>query len=157
MELTTQIADRLKEEIIRHFKSIDGFAKALDMHPSSLRSNYLSGKSIPGGKWLYRFANLGLDINYILLGKRPKSNNEKIAELETIIHILKNDLKFAKSIIIKSRESASTINKILNDPSLNNFLEFSQDATIEELRRQHIAEHKMLINDEKSDYNNNPD
>lgn len=52
------------------FGSIDALADALDIHPSSLKSNYISGKSLPGAQLLYNLMQLGCDLHWLFTNKK---------------------------------------------------------------------------------------
>jgi hypothetical protein len=98
-----EIGVRLKQEIERKFSSIDGFAAIIEMEPSNLRSNYLSGKSVPGGKLIVKLKKAGIDTDYVLTGqetiKRSLSGAfEKLMKAEAKIKDLELERNHYKSL-----------------------------------------------------------
>jgi transcriptional regulator with XRE-family HTH domain len=64
------VGHRIRVFAYEKYGSIDSLAKALDIHPSSLKSNYISGKSLPGAQLLYNLMQLGCDLHWLFTNRR---------------------------------------------------------------------------------------
>lgn len=67
------IGERLKEERLRLKLSQEDICTAADINRRS-QSNYESGQRSPDALYLSRIAELGIDVNYILTGKRAAAD-----------------------------------------------------------------------------------
>lgn len=87
------ISTRIKEYIDKEFDGNDSaLAKKLDMLPQTLYQ-YTKGKSIPGGILLTKLAELGCNINWLLLGEEGVSKvRERSAEYSTELSGIKQEL-----------------------------------------------------------------
>lgn len=63
-----EVGKRLRNFAIDNFGSIENLAKVMGVTSTTLKSNYISGRSIPGGAFLFRLYRLGCDINWLLSG-----------------------------------------------------------------------------------------
>lgn len=99
------ISARIKEFIEKKFDGNDSaLAKCLGMSPQTLYQ-YTRGRSIPGGKILTKLAELGCDINYLLLGKEGISKvreqnieyDDKYSGLLTRIENLEHEMQKVKA------------------------------------------------------------
>ncbi len=71
------VAERLRKFGQLRFGTMKDFAAALKMHPASLNSGYLSGRSILGGELLAHLHSLGCDITWLLTGEPQKGLSEE--------------------------------------------------------------------------------
>lgn len=77
-----EIGLRMKEFAQKNFGTIDALAKLLDMEPTNLRTNYIKGKSVPGGAILKRMALLGCDIHWLLTSEYYSAVMQQVRERE---------------------------------------------------------------------------
>jgi hypothetical protein len=104
-------ADRLRRFIYSQYKTVDDCASDIGVSGDSLRSAYLSGKSIMGGEMLRRFyLHGGLDPKYYLSGAGipPKPTNE---EIEEWIEQLNRELKFYTDLLDKRVKALDEIDR----------------------------------------------
>lgn len=75
-----QIGIRLKRFAKSYFDSFAAMARALDIHPATLSSSYLSGRHFPGGELLIKLFHAGCDLGWLLTGEGlpPKPNTEEL-------------------------------------------------------------------------------
>jgi transcriptional regulator with XRE-family HTH domain len=73
----TVISGRLRRFGKERFGTMALFASELGISASALSSNYLSGRSIPGGEMMLKLLLLGCDINWLLLGVGRAPNPSK--------------------------------------------------------------------------------
>jgi transcriptional regulator with XRE-family HTH domain len=69
------VAERLRQHLEKKYKTIEKAAEALHWSAKSLRSNYLSGNSLPGPEFISDLMNDGCDIDWLLHGKEKKPEN----------------------------------------------------------------------------------
>lgn len=162
-ELNHHIAARFREEIIEKFEKIDMFASMIGMEPSNLRTSYLSGKSIPGGKLLLLMIKLGLNVNYILTGNKNESNElevakKKISELSKKIENLEaeeNTYKINYYLLIKFLRPVFDILKSLNSFEKLTEIEmkeiFAENLSINAMQLLELNKYNA-INEEKKSY-----
>lgn len=133
------ISTRIKEYIDKEFDGNDSaLAKKLGMLPQSLYQ-YTKGNSVPGGKILTKLAELGCNINWLLLGEdgvskvREQSTeyNDKysglLARLEslekTVLEIKAENYDLKKDNDTLMTELSRTRGEVLQLNSVNNQLE----------------------------------
>lgn len=63
------IGDRLREEILKKYKSVRSFSLSIDIIPQQMQ-NYLTSQFVPGGLILQKLADMGININYVLTGNQ---------------------------------------------------------------------------------------
>lgn len=87
------ISTRIKEFIDKEFDGNDSaLAKELKMSPQNLY-HYTKGNNVPGGILLTKLAELGCNINWLLLGEEGVSKvRERSAEYSTELSGIKQEL-----------------------------------------------------------------
>jgi transcriptional regulator with XRE-family HTH domain len=86
------LTKRLRRFALAKYGSINALAKALGTQGGSLRSNYLSGKSVPGGEMLAKLHSLGCDPTWLLTGIGPAPDMDE-PEMVMYIQWLGNTLQ----------------------------------------------------------------
>lgn len=89
MNEKSEIAARLREEVLSKFRSIKAFAEAIQKSPQFVNI-YLSGINAPGGKFRRLLEKGGLDVAYIMSGRRGAKEAEEVrSEAEQILRLMK--------------------------------------------------------------------
>jgi transcriptional regulator with XRE-family HTH domain len=81
-----EIAKRFKQYLIEKYGSIEKGAEAINKSSQSLRSNYLSGNSLPGAELISDLIKDGCDINWLLLGTEPLEKASTSADMKVSIN-----------------------------------------------------------------------
>jgi hypothetical protein len=102
-KITEFIAERLRRFAKIKFSTIKGLADAMKMSDVALRTNYLSGRSIPGGKVLMLLDGLGCDIKWLLtgIGVGPDMDEQ---EMQNYLEFLEKETTFIKLRLDTYRE-----------------------------------------------------
>lgn len=98
-----EIGHRIKLFAYEKFGTIEDLAKALNVSASSLKTNYLSGKSLPGSQLLYDLMNVGCDIKWLFTGIRidiSKGEENLVKELE---YFKEENVRLLKEIYSKDK------------------------------------------------------
>lgn len=59
----------MKQFALSYFDSISAFARAIDLQPNSLHSNYFAGRHFPGAEMLIKLHLMGCDVTWLLTGE----------------------------------------------------------------------------------------
>ena len=78
-----EIADRLREEILLRYGSIKEFSKAIGKTQQFVNV-YVSGINAPGPKMRRLLREVGLDVPYIMTGRRGEEPGDEKKELKAI-------------------------------------------------------------------------
>lgn len=75
-----ETGQRLKRFALSYFDSISAFARAIDLQPNSLHSNYLGGRHFPGAELLIKLHYMGCDVTWLLTGEGlpPSPSKEEL-------------------------------------------------------------------------------
>ena len=100
------IAERLREFGLWRFDSISALAQALELHPASLHSHYLKGKSFPGGEILLKLHALGCDITWLLTGEGlpPEPTDQQVDQWIEACHARAKALKEWNELMRKAED-----------------------------------------------------
>jgi transcriptional regulator with XRE-family HTH domain len=82
------IAERLREEVLRRFGSIKAFADAIGKSQQYVNV-YLAGSNSPGPKVRTLMHKAGLDVAYVMTGRRGTSGGALPKELTEIREVMK--------------------------------------------------------------------
>lgn len=96
-----EVGKRLRNFAIDNFGSIENLAKVMGVTSTTLKSNYISGRSIPGGAFLFKLYRLGCDINWLLSG---------VATFE-VKQFSDGDYEVYKNVKLRCVELESLLNK----------------------------------------------
>ena len=73
-----EIGRRLKEFCDNNFKNTRLFSAAIDMKTRNQIYDYFNGKFLLGAKYLSKLAELGCDINWLLLGEKSVVKEKEV-------------------------------------------------------------------------------
>ena len=88
MNEKTEIAARLREEALARFGSIKAFGEAVQKNQQYLNV-YLSGINSPGPKVRRLLEKAGLDVAYIMSGRRGKEVANESHETHQVLQLMK--------------------------------------------------------------------
>jgi len=117
-----EIAARLREEALAQFGSIKAFAEAVEKTPQYLNV-YLSGINAPGPKVRRLLEKVGLDVAYIMSGRRGKERGADMVESDRIFALMKEKgIKTAEELR-ERLDREETILRLLGSDVYSAFLE----------------------------------
>ncbi|MGA9406493.1 MAG: hypothetical protein WBW71_05095 [Bacteroidota bacterium] len=122
MSEKTEIAARLREEALARFGSIKAFAEAVQKNQQYLNV-YLSGINSPGPKVRRLLEKAGLDVAYIMSGRRGKEvANESTDQL---LQLMKEKGIRTVEELRERLEREETIKRLLGSDVYSAFLEIA--------------------------------
>jgi hypothetical protein len=117
-----EIASRLREEIVSRFGTIKAFAESVQKTPQYLNV-YLSGINTPGTKVRRILAKAGLDVPYIISGRRGEEPAGIGKETSGIMRLMK-EKKISSVEELRDRlEREEAIRRLLGSDVYSAFLE----------------------------------
>lgn len=122
MDEKNEIAARLREEALARFGSIKAFAEAVEKTPQYLNV-YLSGINAPGPKVRRLLEKAGLDVPYIMSGRRGKELTTAASETDQIFQLMKEKgIRTAEELRVRL-EREERILRLLGSDVYSAFLE----------------------------------
>jgi SOS-response transcriptional repressor LexA len=112
------IADRLRLFLNKYFNSMDEAAEYLETTGNTLRSSYLSGRSVPGPEFLLKLINKGLDVVWLLTGEGEEGKKLTVNEISEMGY----DVKKIRTFPIVSQLSAGDVRVYFEDNGIENFI-----------------------------------
>ena len=138
MNEKTEIAARLREEALARFGSIKAFGEAVQKNQQYLNV-YLSGINSPGPKVRRLLEKAGLDVAYIMSGRRGKEVTNESREIHQVLQLMKE--KGIKTVeeLRERLEREETIKRLLGSDVYSAFLEI---AIVKEKQIKYIPKKK---------------
>ena len=121
MNEKSEIASRLREEILAKFGTIKAFAESVQKTPQYLNV-YLSGINAPGPKVRRLLAKAGLDVAYIISGRRGETGRGT-SETYGILRLMKEKRITSVGELRKRLEREEAMRQLLGADVLSAFLE----------------------------------
>ncbi len=84
MNKNEQVGKRLSEEIEEKYGSLRGAAQAIGAASGSYFRPYIAGDSRPGMTLRKKLANAGIDVNYVMTGKKTSVPIDKSDEQDAV-------------------------------------------------------------------------
>lgn len=131
--------NRLVEYIGKNFKSKSEFARKIGITHADL-SKYISRNKIPGGVFLKRLSDAGIDVNFIMNG----SNNQSL-EIP-LLHVYE-DLKDTPNLSFLTKDSVLAI-KVKSHKMINTAIDSGDILIID--KKANLKENKIVIIAEES-------
>ena len=136
MNEKTEIAARLREEALARFGSIKAFAEAVQKNQQYLNV-YLSGVNSPGPKVRRLLEKAGLDVAYIMSGRKGKEvTNESTSQ---VLQLMKEKGIRTVEELRERLEREETIKRLLGSDVYSAFLEI---AVVKEKQIKYISKKK---------------
>lgn len=138
MSEKVQISARLREEVISHYGSLKAFSDAIGKSQQYLNI-YLSGINAPGPKVRELLRKAGLDVPYIMTGRREGEIGSTQDELRQIRSLMKEKGIRTVDQLREVLEREETLRHMLGPDVYSTFL---QVALIQEQRVKYMAKKK---------------
>ena len=138
MNEKTEIATRLREEALAKFGSIKSFAEAVQKTPQYLNV-YLSGINAPGPKLRRLLEKAGLDVAYIMSGRKERETADMANETRKIFQLMKEKGIGTVEELRERLEREEKIQRLFGSDIYSTFLEV---AVVKEKRMNYEAKKK---------------
>ncbi|MGA7161470.1 MAG: hypothetical protein WBZ48_10740 [Bacteroidota bacterium] len=135
MNEKTEIAARLREEALARFGSIKAFAEAVQKNQQYLNV-YLSGINSPGPKVRSLLVKAGLDVAYIMSGRRGKEPTNETRQTNQVLQLMKEKGIRTVEELRERLDRDETIQRLLGSDVYSAFLEI---ATVKEKQIKYIS------------------
>jgi hypothetical protein len=120
----TEIAARLREEALARFGSIKAFSDAVQKNQQYLNV-YLAGINSPGPKVRRLLEKAGLDVAYIMSGRRGKEVPNESHETHQVLQLMKEKGIRTVEELRERLEREETIKRLLGSEVYSAFLEIA--------------------------------
>jgi len=120
----TEIATRLREEALARFGSIKAFGDAVQKNQQYLNV-YLAGINSPGPKVRRLLEKAGLDVAYIMSGRRGKEVTSEPHETNQVLQLMKEKGIRTVEELRERLEREETIKRLLGSDVYSAFLEIA--------------------------------
>ncbi len=124
MNEKTEIATRLREEALARFGSIKAFGDAVQKNQQYLNV-YLAGINSPGPKVRRLLEKAGLDVAYIMSGRRGKEVTSEPHETNQVLQLMKEKGIRTVEELRERLEREETIKRLLGSDVYSAFLEIA--------------------------------
>jgi hypothetical protein len=120
----TEIAARLREEALARYGSIKAFGDAVQKNQQYLNV-YLAGINSPGPKVRRLLEKAGLDVAYIMSGRRGKEVTSEPHETNQVLQLMKEKGIRTVEELRERLEREETIKRLLGSDVYSAFLEIA--------------------------------
>lgn len=104
------VAERLRVFIKGREISVDNFGELIGVTGNTIRTTYLSGRSLPGAEFLFNLSTIGCDITWLLTGVELQMWATTMLD-EKVIIIKRNDIQLEN----KLKSIRAQVDQLLKD------------------------------------------